>query len=55
VEGPAVEGALVGVARALTDVGRGLRAAQTGLVRTYAFAMVAGAAIVGVVFVLALR
>jgi NADH-quinone oxidoreductase subunit L len=55
VEGPAVEGALVGAARALTDAGRGLRAAQTGLVRTYAFAMVAGAAVVGVVFVLALR
>jgi len=55
VEAPAVEGAMVGAVRALTDAGRGLRAAQTGLVRSYAFAMVAGAAVVGVVFVLALR
>ena len=55
VEAPAVEGGLVAVARVLTDFGRGLRAAQTGLVRSYAFAMVAGAAIVGVIFVLAMR
>jgi NADH-quinone oxidoreductase subunit L len=55
VEAPAVEGGLVAVARVLTDFGRGLRAAQTGLVRSYAFAMVAGAAIVGLIFVLAMR
>jgi NADH-quinone oxidoreductase subunit L len=55
VERPAVEGSLEGAARALAGAGRGLRAAQTGLVRSYAFAMVAGAAVLGVVFVLALR
>jgi len=55
VEDRAIEGSLVGVARALAGAGRDLRAAQTGLVRTYAFAMIAGVAIVGVIFVLALR
>jgi NADH-quinone oxidoreductase subunit L len=55
VEGPGVEGGLVAVARALTGFGRGLRAAETGLVRSYAFAMVLGAAVVGVIFVLAMR
>ena len=55
VERPIVMGGLQGVARALAGAGRGLRAAQSGLVRSYAFAMVAGAAIVGVVFMLAQR
>jgi hypothetical protein len=44
-----------GVARGLVDMGRGLRAAQSGLVRSYAFAMVAGAAVIGVIFVLTMR
>jgi NADH-quinone oxidoreductase subunit L len=37
------------------DAAIGLRAAQTGLVRTYAFAVVAGLAVVGVIFILVLR
>jgi hypothetical protein len=43
------------VARSLVDAGKGLRAAQTGLVRSYAFAMIAGAAILGIIFTLAMR
>jgi NADH-quinone oxidoreductase subunit L len=37
------------------DAALGMRAAQTGLVRTYAFAVIAGLAVVGVIFVLVLR
>ena len=44
--------AAVDVAR---DSARGLSAVQTGLVRTYAFAVVAGLVLVGVVFVLVLH
>jgi NADH-quinone oxidoreductase subunit L len=55
VERYGVLGAVEGVARSLVDAGRGLRAVQTGLVRAYAFAMIAGAAILGVIFVLAMR
>ena len=55
VERWGVQGAMEGVARGLLDMGRGLRTAQSGLVRSYAFAMVAGAAVVGVIFVLAMR
>ncbi len=44
-----------GVARSLVDAGRGLRVAQSGLVRAYAFAMIAGAAVLGVIFTLAMR
>jgi NADH-quinone oxidoreductase subunit L len=49
------QGAMEGVARSLIETGRGLSWAQSGLVRAYAFAMVAGAAVIGVVFILALR
>ena len=55
VERYGVQGAMEGVARSLVDAGRGLRAAQSGLVRAYAFAMIAGAAILGVIFTLAMR
>ncbi len=55
VERYGVQGAMEGVARSLVNAGRGLRGAQTGLVRAYAFAMIAGAAIVGVIFTLAMR
>jgi NADH-quinone oxidoreductase subunit L len=49
------QGAMEGVARSLIETGRGLSWAQSGLVRAYAFAMVAGAAVVGVIFILALH
>ena len=55
VERYGVQGAMEGVARSLVDAGRGLRATQSGLVRAYAFAMIAGAAVLGVIFVLAMR
>ena len=55
VERYGVQGAVEGVARSLIDAGRGLRGAQTGLVRSYAFAMIAGTAVIGVIFALALR
>jgi NADH-quinone oxidoreductase subunit L len=55
VERWGVQGPMEGVARGLVDMGRGLRAAQSGLVRSYAFAMVAGAAVIGVIFVLTMR
>jgi NADH-quinone oxidoreductase subunit L len=55
VERYGVEGSMQGVARSLVDAGRGLRAAQSGLVRAYAFAMIAGAAVLGVILVLAMR
>ena len=55
VERYGVQGSMEGVARSLVDAGRGLRAAQSGLVRAYAFAMIAGAAILGVIFTLAMR
>jgi NADH-quinone oxidoreductase subunit L len=55
VERYGVQGAVEGVARSLVELGRGLRGVQTGLVRAYAFAMIAGAALVGVIFTLAMR
>jgi NADH-quinone oxidoreductase subunit L len=55
VERYGVQGAVEGVARSMIEAGRGLRVAQTGLVRSYAFAMIAGAALVGVIFTLAIR
>ena len=50
-----MQGAIEGVVRAVVDAGRGLRAVQSGLVRSYAFAMIAGVAIVGAVLALAIR
>ena len=55
VERYGVQGAVEGVARSLVNAGRGLRLAQSGLVRAYAFAMIAGAAVIGVIFTLAMR
>jgi NADH-quinone oxidoreductase subunit L len=55
VERYGVQGGMEGVARSLVDAGRGLRSAQTGLVRSYAFAMIAGAAVLGAIFILAIR
>jgi NADH-quinone oxidoreductase subunit L len=55
VERYGVQGAMEGVARSLIDAGRGLRATESGLVRAYAFAMIAGAAVLGVIFTLAMR
>ena len=49
------QGAVEGVVRGVIDTGRGLRIAQTGLVRSYAFAMVAGVVAVGIIFSLAMR
>ena len=54
-ERPVASGVPTGAARAAVLVGRGLRLAQSGLVRTYVFAMVAGVAILGVVFILVIR
>jgi len=55
VERYAVQGTVEGVVRGFLDMGRGLRAAQTGLVRSYVFAMIAGLVAVGVIFSLAMR
>jgi NADH-quinone oxidoreductase subunit L len=55
VERYGVQGAVEGVARSLVDAGRGLRLVQSGLVRAYAFAMIAGAVVIGVIFTLAMR
>ena len=55
VERYAVQGTIEGVVRGVFDTARGLRVAQTGLVRSYAFAMVAGVVAVGIIFSLAMR
>ncbi len=55
VERYGVQGTLEGVVRGVLDTGRGLRAVQTGLVRSYVLAMIAGLVAVGVIFSLAMR
>ena len=55
VERYGVQGTVEGVVRGVIDTGRGLRVVQTGLVRSYAFAMVAGVVAVGIIFSLAMR
>jgi NADH-quinone oxidoreductase subunit L len=55
VERHGVDGGVLGVARSLYAAARGLSLAQSGLVRSYAFAMIAGAAILGAIFALAVR
>ena len=55
VERYGVQGTLEGVVRGVIDTGRGLRVVQSGLVRSYAFAMVAGVVAIGVIFSLAMR
>jgi epoxyqueuosine reductase QueG len=55
VERYGVQGSIEGVVRTVIDAGRGLRTVESGLVRSYAFAMIAGVAVVGAVLVLAMR
>jgi NADH-quinone oxidoreductase subunit L len=55
VEPKGVQGIVTATVGTMRDTASALRAAQTGLVRTYAFALVAGATLVGVVLVLAMR
>jgi NADH-quinone oxidoreductase subunit L len=55
VERYGIQGSIEGVVRAVIDSGRGLRTVESGLVRSYAFAMIAGVAVVGAVLVLAMR
>ena len=55
VERVGVEGSMEGAVRVLLDAGRGLRTVQSGLVRGYVFAMIAGAALLGVIVSLAVR
>jgi NADH-quinone oxidoreductase subunit L len=55
VERYGVQGSIEGVVRTVVDAGRGLRIVESGLVRSYAFAMIGGVAIVGAVLALALR
>ena len=51
VEGPLVGGSMSGVAGAVRGLGGRARALQTGLVRTYAFAIAASLAVLAVVFI----
>jgi NADH-quinone oxidoreductase subunit L len=51
VEGPIVAGSVTGVAGTTRALGRSARELQTGLVRTYVFALAAGLAVLVVVFV----
>ena len=55
VERYGVQGPIEATVRSLLDAARGLAAAQTGLVRSYAFAMIAGVVALGVIFSLAIR
>ena len=55
VERYGVQGSIEGVVRTVVDLGRGMRIAESGLVRAYAFAMIGGVAIVGAVLALAIR
>jgi NADH-quinone oxidoreductase subunit L len=49
------QGVMESTVRTLMETGRGLRVAQSGLVRAYVFAMIAGVVAVGVIFSLAVR
>jgi hypothetical protein len=51
VEGPLIGGTVSGVAGTTRFFGLRVRAAQTGLVRTYVFALAAGLAVLLVLFV----
>ncbi|MGD9696656.1 MAG: NADH-quinone oxidoreductase subunit L [Thermoleophilia bacterium] len=55
VERYGVNGSLEAVAASLAGAARGLRALQSGLVRSYAFAMIAGGAILAAVLILVTR
>jgi NADH-quinone oxidoreductase subunit L len=51
VEGPVVNGSILGVASLTRRAGGWFREIQTGLVRTYAFALAAGLAVLVLVFI----
>jgi NADH-quinone oxidoreductase subunit L len=51
IEGPLVAGSITGIGLATRELGGRVRSLQTGLVRTYAFAIAASLAVVAVVFV----
>jgi NADH-quinone oxidoreductase subunit L len=51
VEGPLVGGSIAGIAESFRELGTGARRLQTGLVRTYAFAIAASLAVLAIVFV----
>ncbi|WP_217914338.1 NADH-quinone oxidoreductase subunit L [Miltoncostaea marina] len=55
VERVGVQGAVEGTVRSLIGTARGLSVLQSGLVRSYAFAMVAGVAVLGAVLAVAVR
>jgi NADH-quinone oxidoreductase subunit L len=55
VERYGVQGAVEGVVLGVVGAARGLSALQSGLIRSYAFAMIAGVAILGAVLALAVR
>jgi NADH-quinone oxidoreductase subunit L len=55
VERGAVQGSVEAVVAGVANAARGLSALQTGLVRSYAFAMIAGVAVVGAILALAVR
>jgi NADH-quinone oxidoreductase subunit L len=55
IENPVAQGVPTGTARAAMLGGRALRAAQTGLVRTYAFTMIAGLVVLGLIAILVVR
>ena len=55
VERYGVQGTMEAVVRGVIDTGRGLRVVQSGLVRAYVFAMVAGVVALGVIFSLVMR
>ena len=50
VEGPFVNGSVTGVSGLTRALGASVRGLQTGLVRTYAFAVAASLAILAIVF-----
>ncbi len=55
VERRVVQGSVEGVVASIVGAARGLSFLETGLIRSYAFAMVAGAAIVGAILALVVR
>jgi NADH-quinone oxidoreductase subunit L len=51
VERPVILGSILGVARNVAGIGRGVASAQSGLLRTYALVVAAGLAVIVLVFV----
>ncbi|MDX6553984.1 MAG: hypothetical protein QOD86_179, partial [Miltoncostaeaceae bacterium] len=54
-EARGVQGAVAGAARGAREAGRALGWAQTGLVRSYAIVIVVGAAVMGLIVILAVQ